>query len=140
MVRLDDRKTDPFKFEKGVRQGCFISPLLFNVIGEHIMRRVESNLPERSGKVIGGRALWNIRYADDTTLIGNKRREMIEMAEQLRQASLYMGLHINSAKTSAMTVHGVGKVRIQTEEIENVEKFKFLGSYITPKRRKLDRH
>ena len=60
MVRLDDRKSNPFNFEKGVRRGCLISPLLFNVAGEYIMRKFESNMPERCGKVIGGRAACNI--------------------------------------------------------------------------------
>ena len=54
------------------------------------------------------------------------------MAEQLRVVSKEQGLIINNSKTSCMTVHGEGKIRIEDEEIGNVDKFKFLGSYITP--------
>ena len=68
-----------------------ISPLLFKVSGEYILGIVWSNMPEHSGKVIGGRAVWNILYADDTILIGNTRSEIVDMAEHLRQASLNMG-------------------------------------------------
>ena len=132
VVRVQDQKTEPFRFEKGVRQGCLISPLLFNTAGEKIMREVNSSLPERTGKIIGGQAIWNIRYADDTTLIASNREEIMAAAESLRQSSLGMGLHINSSKTSSMTVHGNGAIKIQNDPIENVSKFKFLGSYITP--------
>ena len=89
MIRLEDRKSDPFRFEKGVRQGCLFSPLLFNTVGEYIMRRVDSNMPtERLGKIIGGRAVWNIRYADDTTLVGTTKERVDNLAEQLRRARL----------------------------------------------------
>ena len=62
VMRLEEQHTEPFKFEKGVRQGCLVSPILFNVVGERIMRKVESRLVERSGKIIGGRCWLYIAY------------------------------------------------------------------------------
>lgn len=68
MVRVGDERTEEFRFEKGVRQGCLILPVLFNAVGERIIREVKERLEdERPGKITGARNLWNIRYADDTT-------------------------------------------------------------------------
>ena len=96
------------------------------------MREVADRLEERTGKVIGGRCIWNIRYADDTTLVARSKEECQQMGEALKEASLRVGLKINKSKTTAMTVHGEGNIRIEGEEIEKVSKVKFLGSYLTP--------
>ena len=69
VLRIAGEHTDQFPFDKGVRQGCVLSPMLFNTCGEMIMRILESEIPERAGCIIGGRSVWNLRYADDTTLI-----------------------------------------------------------------------
>ncbi len=87
-VRVQNQRTDSFRFEKGVRQGCLISPLLFNSVGEKIMREVENGFPERPGIVIGGRAIRNLRYADDSTLLSRNKEDLSDnMAEKLRVAS-----------------------------------------------------
>ena len=96
------------------------------------MREVEERLRERPGKVIGGRSIWNIRYADDTTMIASSKEECSEMGEALSSVSKNVGLMINKSKTSAMTVHGEGDVQMEEEKIDQVVKSKFLGSYITP--------
>ena len=60
--------TNCFKIEKGVRQGCLLSPCLFNLHAEHIMRN--AGLDElQVGIKISGRNINNLRYADDTTLM-----------------------------------------------------------------------
>ena len=132
VVRVEGKKTEPFRFEKGVRQGCLISPLLFNAVGEKIMRVVENNLPDRIGIILAGQAIWNIRYADDTTLIGGNKNNITEMAEKLKHASSDMGLHINSTKTYIMMVHGKGTIKIGDDVINTHTKVKLLGSYVTP--------
>jgi len=131
VVRVEDEHTEEFRFEKGVRQGCLVSPLLFNMIGEKIMREVEERLEERSGKIVGGRSIWNIRYADDTTMVSRSREECSRMGEVLKDVSKTVGLEINKSKTQVMSVHGTGEVKIDNESITKVEKVKFLGSYLT---------
>ena len=120
--------TEEFRFEKVVRQGCLVSPLLFNVMGEKIMREVEEPVEERPGKVIGGRSIWNIRYADDTTMVAKTREEcsQLQMGEVLRDVSRMVGLDRNKNKTLAMNVHGEGDVAIVEESINNVQTIKFL--------------
>ena len=72
-VRAGHGTTDWFQIGKGARQGCILSPCLFNLYAEYIMRN--SGLEEaQAGIKIAGRNINNLRYADDTTLIGRKGR------------------------------------------------------------------
>ena len=72
-VRTGHRTTDWFQIGKGVRQGCILSPCLFNFSAEHIMRN--SGLEEaQAGIKIAGRNINNLRYADDTTLMQKVKR------------------------------------------------------------------
>ena len=69
------RTTGWFKMEKGVRQGCLLSPCLFNLYAEYIMRN--SNLDElKAGIKIGGKNINNLRYVDDTTLVAEIEEEL----------------------------------------------------------------
>ena len=98
------------------------------------MREVKERLGTgRPGKIIGGRSLWNIRYADDTTMVAKSREECRRMGEELGAASEEVGLKINKSKTAALSVHGDGELELGGEKIKMVEKCKFLGSYITTK-------
>ena len=70
-VRTGHRTTDWFHIGKGVRQGCILSPCLFNLYAEYIMRN--AGLEEaQTGVKIAGRNINNLRYADDTTLMAEK--------------------------------------------------------------------
>ena len=73
-VRTGHGTTDWFQIGKGVCQGCILSPCLFNLYAEHIMRNV--GLEEtRAGIKIAGRNIKNLRYADDTTLTAKGEEE-----------------------------------------------------------------
>ena len=73
IVRTQYRTTDWFKIEKGVQEGCLLSPCLFNLCAEHIMRN--AGLDElQSGIKIHGRNINNLRYADDATLMAKIKR------------------------------------------------------------------
>ena len=66
--------TDWFKIEKGVRQGCLLSPCLFNLYTEHVMRNARLDKLQ-AGIKIGGRNISNLKYADDATLMAENDKE-----------------------------------------------------------------
>ena len=75
IVRTQYGTTDWFKIEKGVQQGCLLSPCLFNLCAEHIMRN--AGLDElQAGIKTGRRNINNLRYADDTTLMAESKEEL----------------------------------------------------------------
>ena len=130
VIRVADGHTDPFPFEQGVRQGCIISPMLFNACGESIMRQVNEAVDERPGCIVGGRAIWNIRYADDTTLIAGSKTELEKQAVELERCSHTFGLRINAAKTHVMTHGSKETISLGGKPIKPVEQFKYLGSMV----------
>ena len=71
-VRTEYGDTESFSIGKGVRQGCVLSPYLFNLYSEYIMR--QANLDQLDiGVRMGGRKINNLRYADDTTLLAESK-------------------------------------------------------------------
>ena len=72
-VRTGHKTTDWFQIGKGVRQGCILSPCLFNLYAEYIMQNVRLDEAE-AGIKISGRSINNLRYADDTTFMAELRR------------------------------------------------------------------
>ena len=74
-VRTGHETTDCFQIGKGVRQGCILSPYLFNLYAEYIMRN--TGLEEtQTGIKIAGRNINNLRYADDTSLMAQNEKEL----------------------------------------------------------------
>ena len=86
--------TDWFKIEKGVRQGCLLSPCLFNLYAEHIMRNV--GLDElQAGIKIGRRNINNLRCADDITLMTESKEELKSLLKRVKEESERAGLTLN---------------------------------------------
>ena len=75
MVRTRHGKTDWFQVMKGVRQGCILSPYLFNLYAEYIMKNARLD-EAQAGIKIAGRNINNLRYADDTTLMAKSEEEL----------------------------------------------------------------
>ncbi|KAF7245187.1 Craniofacial development protein 2 [Varanus komodoensis] len=83
-VRTGHGTTDWFKIEKGVQQGCILSPCLFNLYAEHIMRK--SGLYESTvGIKIAGRNINNLRYARDTSLMAESEEELKSLLMQVQK-------------------------------------------------------
>ena len=74
-VRTGHGTTDWFQIGKGVRQGCILSPCLFNLYAEYIMRNARL-YEAQAGIRIAGRNINNLRYADDTTFMGEREEEL----------------------------------------------------------------
>ena len=91
-VRTIYGKMDWFKIGKGVHQGCTLSPCLFNLYAEYIMRN--AGLDEaQAGIKIAGRNINNLRYADDTTLMAESEEELKSLLMKEKEESEKVGLN-----------------------------------------------
>ena len=129
VIRTEYGDTDRFKIRKGVRQGCILSPVLFNMYAERIMRQAGMDEAEEGIK-IAGRIMNNLRYADDTTLLAGKKTDLVELIRRLKSESEKAGLYFNIKKTKIMSTEEEDSFEIDGEEIETVTSFTFLGSVI----------
>ena len=100
-VRTGHGTTDWFQIGKGVRQGCILSPCLFNFYAEYIMKNAG---PEeaQAGIKIAGRNLNNLRYADDTTLMAESEEELKSLLMKVKEESEKVGLKLDILKTKIM--------------------------------------
>ena len=122
--------TDWFQIGKGVRQGCILSPCLFDLYAEYIMRN--TGLEEaQAGIKIAGRNLNNPRYADDTTLMAESEEELKCLLMKVKEGSEKGGLKLNIKKTKIMATGPITSWEIDGETVETVADFIFWGSKIT---------
>ena len=129
-VRTGHGTTDWFQIEKGVCQGCILSPYLFNFYAEYIMRNI--GLEEaQAGIQIAGRNIDNLRYADDTTLMAENEEELKSLLMKVKVESEKVGLKLNIQKTKVMASGPITSWEIDGETVETVSDFIFLGSKIT---------
>ena len=100
-VRTRHGTTDWFQIGKGVRQGCILSPCLFNFYADYIMRK--AGLEEtQAGIKISGRNINNLRYADDTTLMAESEEELKSLLMKVKVESEKVGFKLNIQKTKIM--------------------------------------
>ena len=100
-VRTGHGTTDWFQISKGVGQGCILSPCLFNLYAEYIMRN--AGLDEaQAGIKIAGRNIGNLRYADDTTLMAESEEELKSLLMTVKEESEKVGLKLSIQKTKIM--------------------------------------
>ena len=126
-VRTGHGTTDWFQIGKGVLQGCVLSPCLFNLYAEYIMRN--AGLEEAQGGIkIAGRNINNLRYADDTTLMVESEEELKSLLMKVKEESEKVGLNLNTQKTK---IKASGPITSWQLDGETVSDFIFLGSKIT---------
>ena len=121
--------TDWFQIGKEVRQGCILSPCLFNLYAEYIMRNARLD-EEQAGIKIAGRNINNLRYADDTTLMAESEK-LNSLLMKVKEGSEKVGLKLNIQKTKIMASSPITSWEIDGETVETVADFIFLGSKIT---------
>ena len=129
-VRTGHGKTDWFQIGKGVHQGCILSPCLFNLCAEYIMRN--AGLEEaQAGIKIAGRNINNLRYADDTTFMAESEEEPKSLLMKVKVESGKVGLNLNTQKTKIMASGPITSWQIDGETMKTVADFIFRGSQIT---------
>ena len=129
-VRNGHGTTDWFQIGKGIRQGCILSPCLFNLYAEYIMRN--AGLEEtQAGIKMAGRNISNLRYADDTTLMAESEEELKSLLMKVKVESEKVGLKLNIQKTKIMASGPISSWEIDGETVETVSDFIFWGSNIT---------
>ena len=122
--------TDWLQIGKGVRQGCILSPGLFNLYAECIMRN--AGLQEaQAGIKIAGRNINNLRYADDTTLMAESEEELKGLLMKVKEKSEKVGLKISIQKTKIMASGPITSWKIDGETVETMAEFILGGSKIT---------
>jgi len=129
-VQTGHGTTDWFQIGKGVRQGCILSPCLFNLYAQYIMRN--AGLEEaQAGIKIAGRNINNPRYADDTTLMAESEEELKSLLMKVKVESEKVGLKLNIQKTKIMASGPITPRQINGETMDIVADFILGGSKIT---------
>ena len=122
-----DMEQDWFQIGKGVCQGCILSPCLFNLYAEHIMRNARLDEAE-AGIKIAGRNISNLRYADDTTFTAESEEKLKSLLMKVKEESEKVGLKLYIQKTKVMASGPITSWQIDEETVTD---FIFLCSKIT---------
>src|SRR5574340_1267238 len=124
-VRTGHGTTDWFQIGKGVHQGCILSPCLFNLYAEYIMRN--AGLEEaHAGIKIAGRNINNLRYADDTTLMAESENELKSLLMKVKVESEEIGLKLSIQKMKIMASSPITSWQIRGNN-GNSDRHYFLG-------------
>ena len=124
-VRTGHGTTDWFQTGKGVRQGCILSPCLFNLYAEYIMRN--TGLEEaQCGIKIAGRNINNLRYADDPTLMAQSE-ELKSLLMKVKEESKKIDLKLNIQKTKIMEFSPITSWQTVGEKNGQSNRFYFFG-------------
>ena len=130
-VRLDHGETNSAEIGRGVRQGCCISPILFNLYGEWLAKEALDGVGDF---MIGGRVINTIKYADDLVLLAKNEETLQAMMDRMVETGKSYGMDINIDKSKVMRISKRDKplrIVMGNQELENVVQFKYLGSLVT---------
>ena len=131
-VLLNNQIGEYFKTTVGVRQGCLLSPILFNLFLENIMRETLHDF--HSTISIGGRTINNLRFADDIDLMGGSNRELQELTKRLEDRAGAHGMEVSTEKSKVLvnsTTNTHAEIYMNGQQLEEVDAFKYLGATLT---------
>ena len=120
-IRTGHGKTDWFQIGR-VSQGCILSPCLFNLYAEYIMRNAELD-EAQAGIKIARRNINNFRYADDTTLMAESKEELKSLLKTVKEESEKVVLKLNIQKTKIMASGPITSWETDGETVETVADF-----------------
>ena len=133
-VRVNGELTDWFKTTVGVRQGCVISPQLFNLLLELAM--LYATHDTTIGAQIQGQVISNLRFADDIVLIAENANDLQTIVNQVFQSTSNLGLKINISKTEVQVISRNViqlNITINGHQLNQVTEFVYLGGTISSK-------
>ena len=128
----DGKLTEPFSVQTGVRQGCLLSPTIFLMVVDWVMR--QSTAGQRTGiQWTFTKQLEDLDFADDISLLSHKQQDAQEKLCRVAAEAEKTGLQINIGKTEAMRVNNKqdDPLRLHQENIKEVDKFVYLGSVVS---------
>ena len=133
MIRIDGINSKPGKIGRAVRQGCPLSPLLFNIYIEEIVREAMEKVTD--GVKVGGTLVQAVRFADDQAMVSSTNAGLQRMMDVLNTTSKEYGMKINIKKTKVMRISRTegakAKILIDGNSLEQVMEYCYLGSTVT---------
>ena len=130
-VRIGDEETQEITIGRGVRQGCCLSPCLFNLYADKLLAEALEGI---GGIKVGGESIKAIKYADDQAIIAENEEELQKMLERIVKTSEDYGMSVNTIKTKVMRIaktEGPLNIWLKQEKLKQVNSFKYLGSIVT---------
>ena len=132
VIRTNNGMSNKVKIRRGIRQGCILSPILFNLYSEFLIREA---IEEEKGIQVNGVNINNIRFADDTAIISDNEVDLQNLINRITTTCKEYGMALNVKKTKVMVITKGDSVNsniiVDGEQLEQVEKYKYLGSWIT---------
>ena len=119
------------KIGKEVRQGCFLSPILFNLYSECLTKEALEGFVDFK---IGGQIINTLKYADDLLLLAKEEKVLEDMIDKLIEIGGCDGMEMNVEKTKVMSISRQPfpvKIMIDQKQLENVKSLKYLGTILT---------
>ena len=127
----EGKLTEPFNVQTGVRQGCLLSPKIFLIVVDWVMK--QSTAGKRTGiQWTFMKQLEDLDFADDISLLSHKQQDAQVKLRRVAEKARKTGLKINIGKTEAMRINNkqADPLRLHQENINEVEKFVYLGSVV----------
>lgn len=130
-IKIQNKLTEEIRLNKGLKQGCSLSPVLFNIYIDQALNLWYKKCSEM-GIPIEDKTLHSLLFADDQVIFAGDEDDMIYMVNKLMEEYRKWGLNINLQKTEYMCLgKDVGDLILETGKIKKCESFKYLGSIIT---------